>query len=524
MRSAVSRFASFLIHRNQWPVYAIFLLALAVGAAHHLCMKSSDPSYDYLMRSGDNYNYDRWAKEISQTFWLGWGRLPFSQGPLYPYFLAFVYLRFGATYDAGAMAQIALGAANVALVFAIARRLFGSATAWIAGIVAAFSPNLLLYQGELLPETLVVFVNLVLLQVLISATDAPSFARWAAAGAALGLCAIARSNALLLLPLVLGALWWAGPNGKRRLAYTGACTAALAITIAPVTAANYFGGGRLALLTTNGMWNFYIGNAPDASGTYARPDSMWDIVLATGQNEAVIDWTTPFLDYLWKDPTFLPKNMLKKAALFWQSGELPQIENFYLKQSFSPFLRTPLAFGAIAPAGLVGMALALRSAWTEKLPKSVYLLAGFVLLYSASIILFFVIARLRLPVVAALIPFASYAAHQTASPLITAVRDKRIGSFRAWRTPVGIAAACVLLGLMLQTRDESLLIRWSDYYNQGSAYEVKDQLESALDSYERALALKPDSKSVEAAIAGVRERIEARRNLDRQTSQREWKE
>ncbi|GMU94162.1 MAG: hypothetical protein AMXMBFR4_32200 [Candidatus Hydrogenedentota bacterium] len=524
MQSPLSRFSSFLIHRNQWPVYAIFLLALAVGAAHHLFMKSSDPSYDFLMRSGDNYNYDRWAKEISQTFWLGWDRLPFSQGPLYPYFLAFVYLRFGATYDAGTLAQVVLGAANVALIFAIARRLFGGATGWIAGSVAAFSPNLLLYQGELLPETLVVFVNLVFLQVLISASGAPSYAKWAGAGAALGLCAIARSNALLSLPLVLGALWWAGPDRKRRLAYTGASAAALAITIAPVTAANYFGGGRLALLTTNGMWNFYIGNAPDASGTYARPDSMWDIVLATGQNEAVIDWMTPFLEHLRDDPAFLPRNLLKKTALFWQSGELPQVENFYLKQSFSPFLRTPLAFGVIAPVGLVGIALAMSGTWTGKLPKTVYLLAGFVFLYSAGIILIFVIARLRLPVVAALIPFAAYAARQTAFPLIIAVRENRIGSVGAWRTPAGIAAACVLLGLALQTRDESLLIRWSDYYNQGSAYEAKDQLESALDSYERAQALKPDSKSVEAAIAGVRDRIETMRSLDRRQNQREPRE
>lgn len=503
MQMPISKWIAYITHRRQWPTYVVFMFALAVGYAHHCFMRANDPSYDYLLAGADNTNYHRWAGEIAQTFWLGWDRIPFTQGPLYPYYLAAVFLRFGISYDAGAVSQVFLGAANVALIFVIARRLFGATTAWVAGIVAALSPNLLLYQNELLPETLIVFVNLMFLRALVVAGETKNAKHACAAGFWLALCAIGRPNALLVAPLLIGWLWWTSRSRRDALITCAAGLGAMALTIAPVSMANYFAGGQFALITKNASWNLYIGNAPDSSGTYARPQSMWDILIAVKQHEADINWWPALIKGVQTDPWSLPRHMLRKTVLFWQSGELPQIENIYLKEGFSPFLRIPWKFGVVAPIGLVGIVIALLRIRRGAAPPSAAALAIYVLLFSASIIFTFVIARLRMPVLTVLILFAAYAIVEFVRECARTLAQRRV-PFRG----IAIAAACSMLMVALKTRDEAMLIRWGDYYNLGSAYEARDKLREALEMYDRALLLNPQSVSTQSAKRGVLEALE----------------
>ena len=504
MQARIARTTAYLTARRQWPVYALFLFALAVGYANHRFMRANDPLYDFLLPGGDNHNYHRWAGEIAQTFWLGWDRIPFTQGPLYPYFLAAVFLRFGIEYDAAALAQVLLGACNVALIFILARRVFGNPVAVIAGILAALSPNLLLYQNELLPETLVVTVNLLFLRALLVAGETLRWKHAAIAGFWLALCAIARPNALLVAPLLLIWLWWTAPARRIALRHSAIAVAAMVLAILPVTAANYFVGGQPALITRNASWNLYIGNAPDASGTYARPQSMWYIIGMTHLNEADINWTPIFWHFFEKDPAFLPRKLAKKTILFWQSGELPQIENYYLKREFSPFLRTPLTFGIIAPIGLTGIALALLRARKKRVPRSAALLVLYIAFFSVSIVITFVIARLRLPVLAVLFVFAGYA-------IVECARAFSHGpdSEKSFARAAAIALCALLLGLALHTWNPSMLMRWGDYYNLGTAYEARGNFDKANAAYDNALALNPKSPSTIAAKQGIAERLAA---------------
>lgn len=91
----------------------MFFLALAVRLAHFWFMHEHDPLFGVLLRGGDNHGYHRWGLEIAQTFWLGWDRLPFTQGPLYPYFLGMAFLRFGSSYATAVVVQHVLGGLHV---------------------------------------------------------------------------------------------------------------------------------------------------------------------------------------------------------------------------------------------------------------------------------------------------------------------------------------------------------------------------------------------------------------------------
>ncbi|MCK5861778.1 MAG: hypothetical protein KAH38_04800, partial [Candidatus Hydrogenedentes bacterium] len=61
--------------REALPYWTMLCIALAVRIAHQIIMSRNDPMYGFLLSGGDNHTYDRWALEISQTFWLGWDRL-----------------------------------------------------------------------------------------------------------------------------------------------------------------------------------------------------------------------------------------------------------------------------------------------------------------------------------------------------------------------------------------------------------------------------------------------------------------
>ena len=517
---------SIIVSRRAAPYWAVFALALGVRLVHFWIMRANDPLFDVLLRGGDNYVYHRWALEIAQTFWLGWDRLPFTQGPLYPYFLGMAFLRFGCTYETACLVQHVLGACSCVLVFSLARRVFGYLEAWLAALLAVLCPLFLLFEGEILAETLVVFVNLAALRLLLWAHDrqaagngstAPKrprcWWRFLAAGFVLGLCVVARPNALLFVPVA--AFWLMTASPAWRSGAAAACMALLGavLAIAPATAANYFGGGEFVLVSKNGSWNLYIGNAYDASGTYERPHSMWKVVLDEKANEADVNWTPYLVASIREHPSSVPRLLWTKTRLFWQSGEVPHVENFYLKRQFSPFLRIPLAFGVVAPLGLVGIVLTFLAKAHRRWRDGAVLLVLFLAVYSASIILVFVLSRLRLPALAVLLVFAAAAlaaAFRGAWGMVRALRNGDRREALAFAVvPVVILAAWAALGFALMSRDDHLLMRWADYYNMASGYEIKGRYAEALKQYEAAIARAPQlAPKFEESMQNLREAIE----------------
>ncbi len=485
------------------PYLVMFGIALAVRIAHQIIMSRNDPMYGFLMQGGDNHTYDRWALEIAQTFWLGWDRIPFLHGPLYPYFLGLVYLRFGYSAGAAAWTQRFLGAFTVVLIFYLARRIFGKRAGWCAGIGAAFCPLFLLYEGEILVETLVLFVHVAALCVFVAAARMKTRRWWLLCGVALGICSLGRPNAILFIPVAAAWAAWIAPGTiRQRLVAACLVVAAAAAMIAPATFVNTFVGGRFHLVTHSGGVNLYIGNAPDASGVYFRPPSLQAIREEEGKHEYEIDWR----GYLWQlateEPGAIARNLLLKTKLFWQSGELPHNINFYLKQPYSPFLRSPFRWGLIAPLGLIGIFLSMKRHPLSRADDPRALLLAFFVLYMGSIVLVFVLSRLRLPALAVLFIFSGYAVSWFMEKVAAAWRARRL------RPEILHAAAavilCALLALALHSRDNPLLIRWNDYYNLGSAYEATGMRDKALEQYERGLEQTPEHPTLLHAANEIR--------------------
>jgi 4-amino-4-deoxy-L-arabinose transferase-like glycosyltransferase len=96
-----------------------------------------------------------------------------------------------------------LGAGTVLLCGLIGRRLAGPRTGLIAAAIAAIYPNLWLHDGMLMSEPMAIFTVCLVLWSAYRFCDDPTFGRVAWLGASCGLAALARSEFLLAIPLLM---------------------------------------------------------------------------------------------------------------------------------------------------------------------------------------------------------------------------------------------------------------------------------------------------------------------------------
>ena len=96
-----------------------------------------------------------------------------------------------------------VGTLNVLLIVLLARRIGGNGVGLFAGFVAAIYPNLWINDGLLFSESIAITCVLIVLLLAWSVGKAPSLRGYALFGCAVGAAALARSELLLLAPLVL---------------------------------------------------------------------------------------------------------------------------------------------------------------------------------------------------------------------------------------------------------------------------------------------------------------------------------
>jgi Flp pilus assembly protein TadD/4-amino-4-deoxy-L-arabinose transferase-like glycosyltransferase len=354
-----------------------------------------------------------------------WGKPePFWQPPFYIYFLAGLCWLFPASYfTAIRLAQMLLGSLSCVLVYLIARRALPEGQARLAGILAAAYSMFFYYEGELLSVPLELFLDLLLLHRLQGALASGRGRDWALAGLLAGLSAITRPTILLFVAALLLWLLWrarlADPSAWRLplLGRWALFLLPLLLVIAPVSLRNYLVGGEWALISTNGGVNFYLGNNPDYERTVAiHPGRQWEELVmepvragSTGHREKSAYFYGKAFDYILAQPLDWLGLLLKKTYLFWSGPELKRNQDIYYARQYSHLLSALLwdrllafPFGLFGPLSLLGLALLWRR-------PELALLRLFALAYAASVILFFVAARYRLPALPVLLIFAAAA-------------------------------------------------------------------------------------------------------------------
>jgi 4-amino-4-deoxy-L-arabinose transferase-like glycosyltransferase len=300
------------------------------------------------------------------------------------------------------------------LLYWIGRQVFSEITGVLAGVCLALYGLHIYYTELILPTTLVVFLNLAFLALVSTEPSRLTPLRASGAGVVLGLAALAKENALLLVFATVALfLWQQRQFGSRRMTFTIAPFAlGLFVTIVPVTIHNYIASGEFVLITTTAGRNLLKGNGPTANGTHVKlsPPILdtnikvyldGDVVPGQAARESS-QMVAKTLEYMAGQPIASAKLLAKKALLALNQRELFIQDNFYFTKRYSSVLSLPLpGFALIGVLGLAGALWGLRR-WESA--AHVY---AMLLVQIASYTLVFVLARYRLVAVACLILFAS---------------------------------------------------------------------------------------------------------------------
>jgi len=485
---------TFLKASRVFPIAIIFLLALAIRMTY-LYEIHDNPFFHNLML--DEVSYDRWGQRIEAGDWMG--KEVFYQDPLYPYFLGAIYSVLGRDMLTVRVIQLFIGSATCALIYLLGSLFFNRATGVAAGVIAAFYRPFFYFEAMFLKTFLGAFLLCLFLLLLFTAHSRRSFLLWIVAGFTLGMLALVRANTLALSGGVL--VWllandWETEDLKRKMIVFAGFMAGLLIVLSSVCVRNYVVGKDIVLLTSQAGQNFYIGNNPEnRTGKYhppiyIRPNPRYEQVdfrtraeTVAGRklkpSEASAYWFGEAFRFIRQNPGDWLKLMWTKTRLFWNWYEVPDNQSFYFFSRYSRLLRLPLpGFRLVAALALAGMVLCAPH-WRKYL--MLYLV---IVLYSGTVIAYYLFGRYRIPMVPVLIVFAACVV--TAIPsMLTEKRYLKLGI-------TGLLTSAFLGFLSMHVHPESYAVDKANGYSRlGDAYQTEKKLDEALGAYKQAIEIMP---------------------------------
>jgi 4-amino-4-deoxy-L-arabinose transferase-like glycosyltransferase len=196
--------------------------------------------------------------------------------PLWPSVLAVVN-KIGADSErAYELTGAVVGTGTVVLTGLLGRRVLSPKAGLVAAALVAASPFLVAADGSLMSDSL--FVLLITAAVLLAyaALDNPTPARWLLLGAVLGVAALARSDALVLAPLLIGAVAWRvrAASWPRRITFALLAVAVMVVVLVPWTIRNINAFDDTVVLSNN---SGSLLEGANCSATYAGKElGRWD--------------------------------------------------------------------------------------------------------------------------------------------------------------------------------------------------------------------------------------------------------
>jgi tetratricopeptide (TPR) repeat protein len=517
-----------------WAIaIAIVATALAVRLVHIWQLRAS-PFFSVLM--GDSHGYDEWARRLAGGEWIG--HEVFYQAPLYPYLLGVIYAIAGRHLLLVRIVQAIIGSASCALLGLAAARLFSRRAGIAAGLMLALYAPAIFFDGLLQKSVIDVFFLCLVLWLLTKTGTAEHAERaerstsprslrlnvWVCLGLVIGGLALTRENALVFVVVILA---WALigssesqiasesripnpesrvgaepriPNPESRMKRAAVFVAGLAIVLLPVAARNARVGGGFYITTSQFGPNFYIGNNPQSDGTYqslrfGRGAPEYERQDATELAEQALQrklspsevssyWTDRALDFIASRPGAWLRLTARKFVLLWNATEMLDTESQEAYAEWSLPLRAGGFighFGILVPLALLGVIV------TWPIRSRLWIFYAMTLAYAASVILFYVFARYRYPLVPLLILFAAAGVVELPAE-VSDVVAKRPRRLKPWSLAAVAAAAVLANWPMLSTT----LMRAVTENNLAVSLQSEGRLDEATDHYQRAIALQPD--------------------------------
>lgn len=491
--------ASPLARAWPWALAALFGFALAWRWAY-LARLEASPLAGVLQ--GDERDYWWWATHLMSHGFRGTN--PFFQGPLYPYVLALVRTLVGSEMTAVFRVQALCGALASVLLADAARRLTRPSLGLALGVVVALYEPLVMLDGLVLSESLLVVLESALVWTWVRGARARDPRPWVVAGALLvGAVAQGRATGVLLaLPTAWIAAKAGAPPLRAALARAAAVVAIVACAALPSALWNASVAHEWIPYTYNLGYNLFVGNNPNGNGTFVSvtggdrlagvPDEGPDGGVDGDGREYVRKnfgvtlspaassrwWAARALAFAREKPALTLALAGKKALLMFNHRETPQLEHASLYRDLAGPLGLPFVgtFAFLGTLGLVGLLFA-GSAGLAGAALRLHVLA-----ITLGVLPFFATDRYRIHLVPALAVLAAIAVHE-------ALARARAGGVAALRAPaLALVAAAALVALPVRERD-AREDAWRAARDLGTRWLEHGRPDRAVAEMERALAL-----------------------------------
>ena len=396
-----------------WPALALVLAAAGVVRLGYVLTLENTLNVTF---EADPLTYDQLARNLlagrpyvgaSFYFPAGTENPTALWDPLYPLFLAGIYALVGHDFLAVRLVQVVLGVASCGLLYMLGRSIFGPRIALLGAGFAAIYPFFIYYTGQILTETLFIFLLLILLT--LARAIAQRRIRGTLAvltlGITAGLTVLTRAEALyfgVILIVVLG--WWSAPlhggvqhvaSLRGRLISLIALVVVLAATLSPWVGFNYARFDRLFVTTKLG-YNLYKYYHPRMTADQRVRSADIPLPNLTGLSEPEREerLLSEGLGSMANDPARTARFMVAKAGLLFKLTPSNEINRRYALVSL-------LSYGVLVPFMVIGAILSLRR-WPRTWPLLLWVVMG-----SASGIIVFAGIRLRMRIEPILLLFAA---------------------------------------------------------------------------------------------------------------------
>jgi len=472
--------------RNRNILFALVVFSAALSARLvYLAGISESPYYDIrYMKGTDAFNFFAWALSIASGKTAPEGVYTF-QTPLYPYFLAAVFkLSGGGNLLTPRLVQALIGSGTAVIAYFTGRFIKNDTAGLAAGLFVAFYGPLVFYDGAFLRDAPMVFFYAAFVYSLMRLRKSAGVFWSLVSGGLFSISLFLKPNILLMLP-VWGWSTWKGasrpglPGRPSRLArLTIWWAAGFLLLSAPVAFLNFKRGGPLFSLGASGAFTLVTANHPTAAPTDTEikeaslPNRVNPEVKSFArQTEGELLPTALALAGLYRDhPSRLGLVVLHKAWTLFYGYETPENLNYYVERRYAgPLGLAWLSWSVLLGLALPGMAAARRGRALEAY--------AFLLIYSAGLLIYFVVARYRLPLVPALAAFWGTGLVS----LIDNIKQRR-------RAP---AAAMILAALLIGILSRPVVtdpLRPQDYHNLARFHAIRGEPEAARRVVEEGLA------------------------------------
>lgn len=491
MKIKIFTFSKF--YSSCYPLFIIILLSIIVKM-FYLYDSSDNPTFNAPII--DSATYHRLASEWkdSTTFTAEYFYQPFW----YPFFLSVFYFLFGTTVLYVKIFQVFLGVGTCVLTYVNGAFIFNKRTGFLAGLIISLYGPLIFFEAELLSTGWAAFWAAWMIYIFTKAKHSNNLSIIFITGMSTVLSVLIRPTFILfsLSASVWLMLIWRKDKHQEINAFIKTIVFIYGILILafPVSLSNLNTTGNFSILPNSGGMNLYIGNNPNApETTRIRPGIDWKRLTEMPYTDNTMKAEKPstyfyrkVLDYATQQPISFLKNMAHKTFRLLSWHEIPRNIDIYTFREWSSLLKTLVwhtpfwgfPFGLILPLAVTGAIFKYR-----RLPVPLKL---FMFLYPISLVMVFISARYRIP----LIPAFSILA---AAGITTIIEYIKAGNVK--KNAVILLLIILVYGVQsvsVQHQPPPANFKAELYCGVGEHFKAKGEKVHALINFSKAVGIKPD--------------------------------